>query len=103
MAATNPGFEVVGGTETDPPTLSGSGATRQPPVDNTVAIAMLTVALKALSQRALVAASDLFTLITCIGAWYLWYSIPEPNDRQIAALTIYALFTLAANYIVRRK
>ena len=104
LLETNPGFEIVGGTETDPPAPSGSGVTGKPaPVDNTVAIAMLTVALKALSQRALMAASDLFTLITCIGAWYLWYSIPEPNDRQIAALTIYALFTLAANYIVRRK
>ena len=97
MAATNPGFEVVGGTETEdrpaPP----------PAPDNGVAIAMLTVALKALSQRALVAAADLFTLITCISAWYLWYSIPAPNDRQIIALTIYALFVLAANWIVRGR
>jgi hypothetical protein len=92
---TNPGFEVVGGTETE----------ERPVVapDNGVAIAMLTVALKALSQRALVAATDLFTLITCIGAWYLWYSIPDPNEKQIISLSIYAVFTLAANYIVRRK
>lgn len=92
MAATNPGFEVVGGTETD-----------APKPDNGVAIRMLTLALAALSQRALIAIADLFTLLTCTGAWYLWYSIPNPNDKQIIALSIYAGFTLAANWIVRRK
>jgi hypothetical protein len=91
MARENPGFEVVGGTEAEQPAASG------------VHIAMLTIALKALSQRALVAASDLFTLVTCTGAWWLWHSTPEPTDRQIISLSIYALFTLAANYIVRRK
>lgn len=96
MAQTNPGFEVVGGTETDQPPQPA-------PVDNGVAIAMLTIGLKALSQRALTAATDMFTLLTCIGAWYLWYLIPEPNDRQIASLTIFAIFVLAINWIVRRK
>lgn len=94
MAQTNPGFEVIEG---------GEQPRIQPPPDNSVAIAMLHVALKALSQRALTAAMDLFTLITCVGAWWLWFAIPEPNDRQIAALTIYAGFTLAINWIVRRK
>ena len=93
MAATNPGFEVVGGTEVEPKSASDSG----------VAIAMLTVALQALSQRALVAVSDLFTLLTVLSAFWLWTSIPEPNDRQIVALSIYALFILSANYLVRRK
>ena len=98
MAATNPGFEVVGGTETEDRPVP-----TQPAPDNGVAIAMLTVALKALSQRALVAAADLFTLLTVASAFWLWSSIPVPNDRQIIALTIYALFVLAANWIVRGK
>ena len=92
MAATNPGFEVVGGTETEP---------KAP--DQGAAIIMLQIALKALSQRALVAIADLFTLLTVGSAFWLWHSIPAPDDRQIAALTIYALFVLAANWIVRRK
>lgn len=95
MAATNPGFEVVGGTEAETP--------KPAPADNGVAIAMLTIGLKALSQRALVAATDLFTLITCAGAWWLWYLTPDPNQQQIVHNSIFALFILAANYIVRRK
>ena len=92
MAMTNPGFEVVGGTETE-----------APKPDNGVAIRMLTLALAALSQRALVAATDLFTLITCAGAWWLWYLTPDPNQLQIVHNSIFALFVLAANWIVRRK
>ena len=93
MAKENPGFEIVGGTEVEQPET-------QPPG---VAIAMLTIALKALSQRALVAATDLFTLITCAGAWWLWYLTPEPTYQQIVHNSIFALFVLAANFIVRRK
>jgi hypothetical protein len=96
MTATNPGFEVVGGTETEPKPVA-------PAPDPGVAIAMLTLALKALSQRALVAATDLFTLVTCAGAWWLWYLTPEPSYQQIIHNSIFALFVLAANWIVRRK
>jgi hypothetical protein len=107
MAMTNPGFEVVGGTETDPPSPDGFGATRPapqtPPVATPAQIVMLQLAFKALSQRALVAAMDLFTLITVALGFYLWTVIPDPNDKQIISLSIYALFTLAANWIVRRK
>lgn len=86
---------MVGGTETEPSST--------PAPDNALAITMLTIGLKALSQRALTAVSDLFTLITVGSAFWLWSTIPEPNDRQIASLTIYAVFVLAANVIVRKK
>jgi len=94
MAKENPGFEIVGGTETDQPPQ---------PDPNAVAIAMITLGIKTLSARALTAATDLFTLLTMLGAFWLWYLTPIPTDRQIISLSIYALFTLAANYIVRRK
>ena len=94
MAATNPGFEVVGGTETEHPPAPQATPTQ---------ILMLTLALKALSQRALTAATDLFTLVTVGGAWWLWHTIPDPTPNQIVSLSIYATFTLAANWIVRRK
>ena len=60
-----------------------SGDPAAAPADNGVAIRMLTLALAALSQRALVAATDLFTLITVASAFWLWSTIPQPNDRQI--------------------
>ncbi len=94
MAKENPGFEIVGGTETE---------ARQPPVDHGVAIAMLTVALKALSQRALVAAMDLFSLLTIASCFYLWYLTPKPDVFQIVSLSLYGLLILAINWIVRRK
>lgn len=93
MAQTNPGFEIVGGT----------GAEPKPAADNGVAIAMLTVALKALSQRALTAAMDLFCLVTCSGAWVLWYLTPAPTTFQIVHNSIFAVFVLAANWIVRTR
>lgn len=92
MAERNPGFEVIGGTEAEP----------RPPEDNKVAIAMIMLGIKALSQRALTAATDLFTLITVSGAFYLWMVTPKPDAYQITSLSIYAVFTLAANYIVRK-
>jgi hypothetical protein len=92
MAQTNPGFEVIeGGGEQPAPQATG------------VQIAMLTIALKALSQRALTAASDLFSLLTVASAFWLWSTIPEPNERQIVSLTLYGLMILAINVIVRRK
>lgn len=91
MAKENPGFEIIEGGGEPAPQATG------------VQIAMLTIALKALSQRALVAATDLFTLITCTGAWWLWYLTPSPTYQQIVHNSIFAVFVLAANYIVRRK
>ena len=99
MAATNPGFEVVGGTEIDEP----KPVAQVQLADHGMAIAMLTIGLKALSQRALTAATDLFSLLTIASCFYLWYLTPSPNDRQIVSLTLYGLLILAINWIVRRK
>lgn len=95
MADRNPGFEVV--VDNDAP--------RQPaqPDPNAVAIKLIQIGITTLSQRALVALMDCFTLITVASAFWLWSSIPQPNDRQIIALSIYAVFVLAANWIVRTK
>lgn len=92
MAQTNPGFEVIEG-----------GGEQPAPQASNVQIAMLTIALKALSQRALVALLDLFCLITCAGAWALWYMTPDPTTLQIVHNTIFAGFVLAANWIVRTR
>lgn len=89
MAA--PKFEVI--EEPDAPVES-----EKPPIG----LGLLLLALKALSQRALAAIADLFTLFTVFSVWWLWYSILDPNPNQIVALSIYALFVLAANWLVRR-
>lgn len=92
MAKENPGFEIVGGTETE-----------QPAQATGVQVAMLRIALTALSQRAAIAVMDAFTLITCAGAWWLWYLTPSPNTFQIIHNSIFAVFVLATNWIVRGR
>lgn len=83
-----PGFQVV---EDDPP-----------PAQN-AALGMLFLSLKALSQRALTAISDLFTLATVGSVWWLYQATPFPEDKQLISLGSYAVFVLAINIIVRRK
>lgn len=62
----------------------------------------ITLGLKVLSQRAIAATKDIFTLLSVGSSFWLWWSIPDPSTTQIVSLTIYALFILAANVIVRR-
>jgi hypothetical protein len=63
---------------------------------------ILVVALKALSQRALVALSACFTLLTVASAFALWWRVlPEPSILQLIGLGIYAIFVLSV-HLVRR-
>ena len=64
----------------------------------------LTLALTALSQRALVALASLFSLLTVASVFWLGMAISsDPNPYQITTLAIYAAFVIAVNIIVRRK
>jgi hypothetical protein len=84
-------FEVV---EDDEPLVAA------PPKRDT---ALLVLALKTLSQRALAAMADLFTLATVGSAFWLFFAIKDaPNTFQLVLAATYALFILAANWIVRR-
>jgi hypothetical protein len=68
-----------------------------------VATDFLLFSLQALSKRTLIALSNLFCLLTVGSVFVLFYSIvPSPNAFQIVSATIYAVFVLAANAIVRR-
>lgn len=91
MAARN--FEVVSDETPQPQTSFVEHAGTQ----------ALILGLKALSQRAIAAIADLFMLATVGSAFWLWLLTPKPDLFQIVSLTIYALFVLAANYIVRRR
>lgn len=62
----------------------------------------ITLGLKVLSQRAIAATKDVFTLLSCASCFWLWNSIPNPSITQIVSLSLYAVFILAANVIVRK-
>jgi hypothetical protein len=66
------------------------------------ATAAMMLALKALSQRAISAIKDVFTLASVGSAFWLFLSIHEPNPYQLVELAMFSLFILAANWIVRR-
>ena len=76
-----------------------------PPEDSkavAAAASAIGLALKALSQRAIAATRDVFTLLSVGSGFWLWFNIPDPKPTQILALSLYALFILSANVIVRR-
>lgn len=75
----------------------------EPTLSEKFAISGVTLALKSLSQRFTIAVANLFTLITALGVWRLWYSIPDPTEKQLISLSIYAVFTLLINVIVFRR
>jgi hypothetical protein len=92
------GFAVIGEEETATP--------KQPETQANLAkvnTEMLLLALKALSQRALTAITNLFTVLLVASAWLLWTRIlPDPSTQQLIAVGGYALFCLLID-IVRRK
>ncbi len=70
-----------------------------------LATAALLLGLRALSQRALVALADCFSLITVATVFWISMSIIpyEPSTHQLAGLAGYAIFIVAVNVIVRRS
>ena len=69
---------------------------------NAAAISALTLALKALSQRAVAGVRASFTLLSAGAIFWVWTATPDPKPSQIISMTIFALVMLAANVIVRR-
>jgi hypothetical protein len=96
-----------------PSTGSGSqlrqvGADRvvdaEPSKTDQIALDTILLALKALSQRTLVALSQLFTLLTCASAFALWYSVlPNPNSYQLVGLALYGGFILLLHLVKRKE
>ena len=69
---------------------------------NAAAVSALALGLKTLSQRAIAATKDVFTLLSIGSVFWIWYSVPEPTTTQIISHSIYALVILIANVIVRK-
>ena len=85
-------FKIEPAEETEPPQRTA----------DTAGFELLRVGLRALSQRAMIALSSLFTLLTVGSAFWLFLSIRDPNTMQLVLLGMYACFVLAANLIVKR-
>jgi LPXTG-motif cell wall-anchored protein len=79
--------------------------TDQPASESHLAVSGLMLALKALSQRAVIALESCFALFVFAGVWSLWYLTPDPTGNQVTSLTIFAAFGLIAIGLVmfRRK
>lgn len=84
--------------ETDHAEASGEGGQAK----SDAGMAMLMLGLKALSQRALISLASLFSLLTAASAFWLWFLTPKPDTYQIVSLSIYSVFILALNWLVRR-
>ena len=70
---------------------------------NKVALDAMLLAFKALSQRTIIALGQLFTLLTCLSAFWLWYIVlPNPNSYQLVGLALYGAFLLLL-HLVKKK
>lgn len=100
-------FEVVQDEQRpdpgDPPSPANGGAPNPPTKAAQAAmIAGLLLALKAISQRAFVALLDTFSLITSAAVFWLFYSFENPTVYQIVHASIFAMFVLSINWVVRQ-
>lgn len=84
--------------EPSPPATAAPGRT-----ETNVATGLLLLALKALSQRAVVALDGLFTLACVASAFALWYvTLPQPSPAQLVGLGGYGAFILGIHIVKRR-
>lgn len=74
--------------------------------ENTFALSLLLTALKALSQRTIVALAALQTTLAIGSALFLSYTViasaPAPSMLQVTGTAIYDLFVIAALWLTRR-
>ena len=87
-------FKLEPVPETDPPEADKA---------HDAGMTMLMMGLGALSKRAIAALPSVFALPAVGSAFWLWYLTPKPDVFQIISLTIYALFVLAACWLVRAR
>lgn len=68
------------------------------------ATSVLFTALRALSQRTIVAIGNLFVLLTVASAFWLWLvTLPNPTVLQLVGLALYAILILSVNWLVLRR
>lgn len=98
MASPARNFELIGEQTVAPPAA--------PQNSDSLAKAnmeMLLLALRALSQRAMTAVTNLFTLGLVVAVWVLLARVlPDPTPMQLGGIAGFAAFCLAID-VVRRK
>jgi hypothetical protein len=83
------------GTEIPPP---------PPRPSERFASTILFASLKALSQRTLIALSNLFVLVTAISAFWLFYTtMAQPTVLQLVGLFLYGVLILLMDWLVLRR
>jgi hypothetical protein len=76
----------------------------RPSIVEDAATGILLTALKALSQRALVAVGNLFVLAAAASAFWLWLvTLPSPSIPQLVGLALYGALMLALVHLVLRR
>jgi hypothetical protein len=92
-------FQILGEeeiTETPPPRTADEATQRN--------MQLLLLSLRVVSQRALTAASHLFTLLLCGSALLIWWSVlTAPTVLQLVGVGMYAAFVLAIEWIRRTR
>ncbi len=94
---------AVGEEDVEVAEIQKPQSARQPPqAPSNVAVTGLIIALKALSQRSIIAVASLFNLVLLASAFVLWWQIIEaPSVLQIVTTSIYSLFILVALWMRR--
>ena len=103
MSGNTRGFAVIGEREAPQPAPAASPASADADATkrNTE---MLLLALRALSQRAVTAITNLFSLLLVLSVWVLaLHVLDNPSTGQLIALAGYAVFVLAIDVVRRRS
>jgi hypothetical protein len=69
-----------------------------------IAAEALTIALRALSQRALIALASLFSILLAASVFALyWKVLPNPSVESLTGLGLYSVFIIGLHVVRARK
>lgn len=86
-----------------PPNIPTQPAPPKAPPEDSLAMNILLLSLKTLSQKTLIAFGNLFTIFATLSVFCLYYTtLPNPSANQLIGLAFYALFILALHLIRSR-
>jgi hypothetical protein len=103
MPVVQDSIRLIGGKDDPPPPAPPPPGAPQAALERFNAALLLT-ALRAVSQRALTAVTDLFSLFLAASVWVLAdRALPSPTWPQLALLAGYGVFVIALDAVRRRR